>query len=60
MSNKFKDISIKNRTYYFFDDIIIMKNFDPNNTEIDQKVIQKYAYILHWICDNQRFESTKN
>ena len=29
MSNKVKDIDIKNRTYYFFDDINI-KSFDPN------------------------------
>ena len=29
MSNKVKDIDIKNRTYYFFDDINI-KIFDPN------------------------------
>ena len=28
MSNK--DIDIKHRTYYFFNDIINMKNFDPN------------------------------
>ena len=37
MSNKFKDIDIKNRTYYFFDDIINMKNFDPNKIKIDKK-----------------------
>ena len=30
MSNKFKDTSIKNRTYYFFNDIINTKNFDLN------------------------------
>ena len=30
MSNKVKDIDIKHRTYYFFNDIINMKNFDPN------------------------------
>ena len=29
MSNKFKDINIKNHTYYFFDDIINIQNFDP-------------------------------
>ena len=29
MSKKFKDINIKNHTYYFFDDIINIKNFDP-------------------------------
>ena len=26
-----KDISIKNRTYYFFNDIINIKDFDPGN-----------------------------
>ena len=34
MSNKFKTISIKNCTHYFFDDIINIKNFDPNNINI--------------------------
>ena len=37
MSNKFKDIDIKHHTYYFFDDIINIKNFDSNNTKIDEK-----------------------
>ena len=31
MSNKVKDISIKNQAYSFFDDIINIKIFDPNN-----------------------------
>ena len=31
MSNKVKDVNIKNQTYYFFNDIINIKNFDPNN-----------------------------
>ena len=30
MSNKLKDIDIKIRTYYFFNDIINIKNFDLN------------------------------
>ena len=40
MSNKFKDISIKNHTYYFLDDI---KKFDPNNIKID---VESYKNIL--------------
>ena len=36
MSNKF-NISIENHTYYFFDDIINIKNFDPNNIKTDEK-----------------------
>ena len=37
MSNKVKDIDIKSRTYYFFHDIINIKNFDRNNIKIDKK-----------------------
>ena len=33
MSNKVKKISIKNRTYYFFNDIFNIERFDPNNTD---------------------------
>ena len=36
MSKKVKDIDIKNRTYYFFNDIINIKNFDSNNIKIDE------------------------
>ena len=32
-----KDLSIKNRTYYFFNDIINIKDFDPENITIDEK-----------------------
>ena len=38
-----KDKNIKNNTYYFFHDIINIKDFDPDNT-----------YLQHWICDNQK------
>ena len=37
MSNKFKETDIKNRAYYFFDDIINIKNLDPNKTKRDEK-----------------------
>ena len=43
MSNKIKYIDIKNHTYYFFDDIINIKNFDLNNIKIDEK---SYKNIL--------------
>ena len=42
-SNKVKDIDIKNRTYYFFNDTINIKSFDPNNIKIDEK---SYKNIL--------------
>ena len=34
MTNKFKDIDIKDYTYYFFDDMIDVKNTDPNKMKI--------------------------
>ena len=37
MSNKLKDIDIKNHTNYFFDDNINIRNFDPNKFETDEK-----------------------
>ena len=37
MKNKVKDISIRNLTYYFFDDIISIEYFDPNNIKIDEE-----------------------
>ena len=46
MINKFKETSIKNNTYCFFDDIINIKNFDPNNIKIDEK---SYKNILIYI-----------
>ena len=44
MSNKVKEeIDIKNRTYYFFNDITNIKNFYSNNVKIDEK---SYKNIL--------------
>ena len=37
MSNKVKDIDMKNHIYYVFNDIINIKIFDPNNIKIDEK-----------------------
>ena len=43
MSKKVKDIDVKYRTYYVFNDIINIENFDPNNIKIDEK---SYKNIL--------------
>ena len=45
MSNKVKDIDIKNRTYYFLNDIIKLKKLNPNNIKIDE---MSYKNILIW------------
>ena len=43
MSDIIKSINIKIHTYYFFDDIINTKNFDPSNIKINEK---SYKNIL--------------
>ena len=43
MSNKVKDINIKIRKNFFFNDIIDIENFYPNNIKIDEK---SYKNIL--------------
>ena len=48
MSNKVKYINIKKRTYYFFNDIINIENFDLNNIKINEK---SYKNILIFILD---------
>ena len=40
MSNKFKETDIKNRTYYFFNDMISFKNLEANKIEVDKKLSQ--------------------
>ena len=38
MRNNIKDINIKKpQAYYFFNDIVNIKDFDPNNIKIDEK-----------------------
>ena len=37
MSSKVKDIDIKSRTYYFFNDFINIKNFDQHDIKVDGK-----------------------
>ena len=34
-----KQIDIKNRTYYFYNDMIDIKTFDSNLLKIDKKII---------------------
>ena len=38
-----KQIDIKNRTYYFYNDIINLKKFEPNMLKIDKKSYKNIA-----------------
>ena len=44
MSNKFKDIDIKSQTYYFFDDIINIRNFDLNEIKKDENSYKHFLF----------------
>ena len=43
--NSVKEIVIKNRMHYFFDDMINVKNLDPNKIKIDQKSYKGFLFI---------------
>ena len=50
MSNKVKDIDIKNRTYYFFNEIIDIKIFDSNNIKIEEKSYKNvFIYYIGYV-----------
>ena len=51
MSNKCRETNIKNRFYYFFDDMIKIKNLEPDKIKNDKK---SHNHLLHWIRDDQR------
>ena len=38
-----KEINIKNRTYYFLDDMINIKDFDSNLIKIDKKLYKNIS-----------------
>ena len=45
-----KEINIKNRTYYFFNDMINIKDFDPNLLKIDKKLYKNIdIYYIGYI-----------
>ena len=45
-----KDINIKNHTYYYFDDIINIKDFDPSNIKIDEQSYENiFIYYIGYV-----------
>ena len=62
MTNKVKDANIKNHTYYFFDDIINIKYFDPNNIKTDEKSHKNIHiyYIAYVTIKDSKYIKIKN
>ena len=42
---KVKQINIKNRTYYFYNDQINLKDFDARLLKVDKKITKRLAFI---------------
>ena len=42
---KIKQINIKNRTYYFYNDQINLKDFDARLLKVDKKITKRLAFI---------------
>ena len=50
MTRNVRDIDIKNRTYYFFNDIINIKNFDSDNIKLDEKPYRNiFIYYIGYV-----------
>ena len=41
-----KQIDIKNRTYYFYNDIIDLDEFDGSKIKVDKKVLMALVFII--------------
>ena len=55
MGNKFKNIDMKNRTYYSFDDMINIKSLDPNKIKIDEKLYKNILiYYIGYVTVKER------
>ena len=46
--NRVKEINIKNHTHYFLDDIINIKNFEPNRIKVDKKSYK--SVFIYYVC----------
>ena len=40
-----REMDIKNRTYYFFDDMINIRSLDPNKIKIDENSYKTFSFI---------------
>ena len=47
---KTKELNIKNRIFYFYNDLINTRDFDVRLLKVDKKTINGTWYLLHWLC----------
>ena len=47
---KFRKMNIRNKTYYFYNDLINIKDFNARLLKLDKKNINRSWYLLYWLC----------
>ena len=50
-----KQIDIKNRTYYFYNELINIKNFDRNMLKLDKKTVLNHSvYYIGYVTKKKQ------
>ena len=52
-----KPINIKNRTYYFYNDIINLDEFDESKIKVDKKTLITLIFIILAMNIRRRFQN---
>ena len=55
-----RDLNIKNQTYYFYDDMIDIKNFQSNLLKIDKKPYKDFDIYYIGYITIKKFENCRN
>ena len=55
-----KQINIKNRTYYFYNDIINIKNFDAKLLKIEKKSYKDIGFYNIWYITIKKIDDSEN
>ena len=49
-----KQINIKNRTSYFYNGMVNLKNFEPNLLKIDKNIIKRLIFTISYTLELKR------
>ena len=52
-----KEIDIKNQTYYFYNDIINLDEFDVSKLKVDKKTSMTLIFIILAMCMKRKFQN---
>ena len=53
-----KQINIKNRNYYFYNDIINLVEFDGSKIKVDKKTLMKSIFIILAMSIKRKFQNS--